>query len=174
MNKQDQGRAKGCDLWSVKIWKGDITYSYVSTSYASSQKVLIQPYNIRCLFVSWFVHPTWWSSEHIAVTRIRFLQAEIHNPIDYPVISSPIYFRPNTMTRLMVTPQIATVSRALRNWSPFSRGCYYEHEKDLQFFSVYSQQNCEIECRANRTLKHCGCAAHYDPSKSLKPEESLV
>lgn len=55
--------------------------------------------------------------------------------------------------------------KCVQYWTPFERGCYYPNEKPLKFFKVYTERNCETECRANKTLELCGCVAYYDPSE---------
>lgn len=73
----------------------------------------------------------------------------------------------------MVTPRLVSNSKTLRSWNPMARNCFYQHEKTLKFFKIYSLNNCQIECRANKTRELCGCVSHFDPSISLKPSVVL-
>lgn len=102
---------------------------------------------------------------HFLIKKPIFVQVQIHSFSDYPIFWSPIYLQSDTLVKIMLTPRIISTSEFLRYWTPFTRGCYYPHEKLLKFFKVYTAQNCEIECRANNTLKYCGCATYNDPSK---------
>ena len=86
----------------------------------------------------------------------------LHSPTDYPhmlkrFIQIPLQSRVN----IGVTPErIATKDRM--RWYPYKpdtpgRECYFNNERELKYFKVYTQQNCELECLANYTLNSCGC-----------------
>lgn len=51
-------------------------------------------------------------------------------------------------------------------WSPQKRGCYFENERYLRYFRIYTKNNCERECDANNTYDICGCAQLSQPSES--------
>jgi amiloride-sensitive sodium channel len=51
----------------------------------------------------------------------------------------------------------------LKKFSPQNRGCYFEDEKKLQFFSAYTKNNCEFECMTNYTFKVCNCVKFSMP-----------
>lgn len=36
-----------------------------------------------------------------------------------------------------------------------------EHEKHLEFYKTYNKVNCEQECLASTSLKHCGCVQFF-------------
>lgn len=61
---------------------------------------------------------------------------------------------------------VRTLSESMSSWSPNIRHCYYQHERTLKFFKIYSINNCEIECIANNTLNMCGCVAFFHPSEN--------
>lgn len=44
-----------------------------------------------------------------------------------------------------------------------SRQCFFNDERYLRYFKVYTQQNCELECLANFTLATCGCVKFSMP-----------
>lgn len=46
----------------------------------------------------------------------------------------------------------------------FRRQCFFDTERQLRFFKIYTQRNCELECLANFTVKTCGCAKFSMPS----------
>lgn len=56
-----------------------------------------------------------------------------------------------------------TTSEGLAKYPPNRRQCYFNNERSLQFFRVYTQNNCELECFANLTLKMCGCVKFSMP-----------
>lgn len=45
----------------------------------------------------------------------------------------------------------------LRKTSLHRRDCYFKGEKRLDFFQIYTKNNCENECKAKFMLKACGC-----------------
>jgi Amiloride-sensitive sodium channel len=70
-----------------------------------------------------------------------------------------------------VVPEIVRSDRNLRNLNADARKCYFDNEKTLKFFKIYSQKNCEIECFTNYTVDRCGCVAldqPYDYASGIK------
>lgn len=98
---------------------------------------------------------------------IILFQVIIHSPIESPPLYNSFFLRPSTYNVILATPEMVTVSEELRCWSPFARGCYFHNEKFLRFFKVYTLANCDLECRANKTRRLCGCAAFGHPSKYI-------
>lgn len=45
-----------------------------------------------------------------------------------------------------------------------SRQCYFNDERELQFYRVYNKPNCELECLANAVYHECGCVGFAAPS----------
>lgn len=43
----------------------------------------------------------------------------------------------------------------------FSRGCYFNNEKPLKFFKIYTPSNCQQECLSEKTLQQCNCVPFY-------------
>ena len=86
----------------------------------------------------------------------------LHSPTDYPhmmkrFIQIPLQKRVN----IGVSPERIATKERLR-WYPYKpdtpgRECYFNNERELKYFKVYTKQNCELECLANYTLKNCGC-----------------
>lgn len=50
---------------------------------------------------------------------------------------------------VLITPEIMRTDENLKNYSPDIRGCFYENEKKLKYFKIYSRRNCELECFAD-------------------------
>ncbi|KAL7035082.1 hypothetical protein ACKWTF_008218 [Chironomus riparius] len=59
-----------------------------------------------------------------------------------------------------------TADAGMRKFSPRSRGCYFEGEKQLKFFKTYTKALCEFECMTNYTLRKCGCVKFSMPRTS--------
>lgn len=62
-----------------------------------------------------------------------------------------------------------TADNGMRKFTPRSRGCYFEGEKQLRFFKTYTKALCEFECMTNYTLKVCGCVKFSMPRTSGTP-----
>ncbi len=45
------------------------------------------------------------------------------------------------------------------------RQCYFDGERQLKFFQIYTKANCKLECLTNMTLRYCRCSAFFMPSK---------
>lgn len=60
--------------------------------------------------------------------------------------------------------KIVTTSKALRSYAPMQRRCFYNSERQLRFFNLYTAHNCIVECLANFTEKECGCVQFSMPS----------
>ncbi|XP_059608072.1 pickpocket protein 28-like [Phlebotomus argentipes] len=88
----------------------------------------------------------------------------INTPVEVPSINGGYVRVPsNQETLIMLKPHLIHTSNTLRSYEPSGRQCYYESERYLRFFRVYTQLNCEMECVTNYTLTKCGCAAFYLP-----------
>ena len=52
-------------------------------------------------------------------------------------------------------------------WQKDNQICYFPHQKNLTYFSTYSQDNCLLECRVKKISKYCGCAPWFIPRKKV-------
>ncbi|RZF48040.1 hypothetical protein LSTR_LSTR002106 [Laodelphax striatellus] len=100
----------------------------------------------------------------------------IHNPAEpptaYSTIAQAVTDRGNY---IRIVPRVVTTSKELQSWSPKDRGCYFNDEKKLKYFKIYTMHNCEIECETNITLKECNCTffdqPHFHSTPTCKPNE---
>lgn len=100
--------------------------------------------------------------------KMYLLQLLLHNPADSPTILQPTaYVSSSSMLSISLNTNMIQATSKIKNWTPKTRNCYYQHEKKLKFFKIYTYHNCEVECRANNTLRVCGCNAFYQPSENL-------
>ncbi|CAO1408585.1 unnamed protein product [Diamesa serratosioi] len=82
----------------------------------------------------------------------------LHSPTDIPRFSKQYYRIPmKKEVSLSVKPQVIKTSNNLHNHKPEIRKCYFQNEKNLKYFKIYSQSNCELECLTNYTLDLCHC-----------------
>ncbi|XP_031639854.1 uncharacterized protein LOC116351846 [Contarinia nasturtii] len=61
-----------------------------------------------------------------------------------------------------------TKSEGLRYYSPEQRQCFFNSDRQLRFYKIYTQNNCESECLANFTRTMCGCVKFSMPSTNDK------
>jgi acid-sensing ion channel, other len=89
----------------------------------------------------------------------------LHTPVDFPFMMSYQYYAIpfQKETNIMIKPQMIYPSKRIRAYSPDNRQCYFEGEKKLQFFKIYSKSNCELECKTRFILKSCGCVKFSMP-----------
>nr|XP_034834374.1 pickpocket protein 28-like [Maniola hyperantus] len=82
----------------------------------------------------------------------------LHTPSDLPrpsqqYIRVPIY----QGVTIAFTATLEFTSDGLEVFTPFGRQCYFEDERSLAYFKLYTQSNCEYECLTNFTYARCGC-----------------
>jgi acid-sensing ion channel, other len=117
------------------------------------------------------VHKGW--INRICKGSIQGFKVFLHLPNEVPQMSKQFYLVPNQhIVSLRVIPRMITTVPELREVSVDKRQCFFSDERDLRFFISYTQNNCELECVANLTIKICGCQRFYMPSE-LKVESFL-
>jgi acid-sensing ion channel, other len=73
-------------------------------------------------------------------------------PGEIPQVSKQYFQVPLEQKVIMtVKPNMMTTSKGLTDYSPDQRQCYFNNERNLKFFKVYTQSNCELECLTNFT-----------------------
>uniref|UniRef100_A0A182J6D0 Uncharacterized protein n=1 Tax=Anopheles atroparvus TaxID=41427 RepID=A0A182J6D0_ANOAO len=88
----------------------------------------------------------------------------LHSSSEYPQVSRQYYRVPlHQEVIISVKPQMITTSDGLRDYTPERRQCFFNEERHLKYFKVYTQQNCELECSTNYTLQRCGCVKFSMP-----------
>lgn len=94
----------------------------------------------------------------------------LHTPGEIPRVSKQ-YFRVPLSTEVVVSvkPNMITTSEGLSDYAPERRQCFFNNERNLTFFKVYTQNNCELECLAAFTYKECGCVKFSMPRNSTTP-----
>ncbi|XP_048479067.1 pickpocket protein 28 [Plutella xylostella] len=91
----------------------------------------------------------------------------LHNPADLPHSSVHSYAAlPRQLSSLALTFHSTTTSHNLRKYHPEVRQCYFQSERFLRYFHIYTQNNCMLECRANYTFHRCECVPFYLPYKN--------
>lgn len=90
------------------------------------------------------------------------------NEIMLPV-HQEVYVEFRKKKDMILTAKSYTADEGMRKFSPISRGCYFEGEKQLKFFKTYTKALCEFECMTNYTLNVCGCVKFSMPRTSNTP-----
>lgn len=84
----------------------------------------------------------------------------LHTPGEIPDYQHPSQIYASDVTSISITPELTT-SYGLRSWPPDKRRCFFNFERQLRFYKIYSQRNCEEECLSNYTKSHCGCVLFH-------------
>ncbi|GAB0097251.1 pickpocket protein 28 [Sergentomyia squamirostris] len=88
----------------------------------------------------------------------------LHTPAEIPQVSRHYISIPlNQVITVSVKPSMFSTSKALKNYEPTRRQCYFNHERQLHFFRIYTQRNCNLECLSLYTKKKCGCVRFFMP-----------
>jgi amiloride-sensitive sodium channel len=64
---------------------------------------------------------------------------------------------------VLIIPEITQTDENLRSFTPEERGCYFEGERKLKYFKVYSRRNCELETLSEFLKEHdvFNCTSFY-------------
>lgn len=72
-----------------------------------------------------------------------------------------------TDAQITIKPELVTTSDGLHSYRPSLRKCFFTGERQLKFYQIYTQHNCERECLANFTKAVCDCVKFNMPSKNF-------
>ncbi|XP_063915458.1 pickpocket protein 28-like [Zophobas morio] len=97
-------------------------------------------------------------------SSIQGYKIQIHHPAMLPRVKQQHFRIPLDQAVIAATmPTMIQTSEAVKSYKPERRQCYFPSERNLKYFKIYTQQNCQIECKTNYTLKVCGCVDFYMP-----------
>ncbi|EDV99610.1 pickpocket protein 28 [Drosophila grimshawi] len=95
---------------------------------------------------------------------VQGFKVSLHAPDDVPQVSKQFVRIPMGREVLIaVKPNMITTSSGIAEYHPLRRQCFLSHERQLRFFKIYSESNCQLECQANFTLSQCGCVKFSMP-----------
>uniref|UniRef100_A0A182IM43 Pickpocket n=1 Tax=Anopheles atroparvus TaxID=41427 RepID=A0A182IM43_ANOAO len=87
-----------------------------------------------------------------------------HSPTESPKITDYAQYIPvGSENRIIITPKINDAAEKIRKVVQSQRQCVFANEANLTYYSVYSRNNCELECEAKLILENCGCVLYYLP-----------
>lgn len=84
----------------------------------------------------------------------------VHPPDEPPLFlfkSDAIEFDSGKIIEVFVTPNVITTDPDLQSIDVEDRVCFLDGEKQLRFFKIYTQKNCQMECFSNFSSQICGC-----------------
>lgn len=88
----------------------------------------------------------------------------LHLPSELPRFDKQFWKFPlEKAASLIVRPTYIRTDEQLTRYDIDVRKCYFDGEKVLKYFKIYTRTNCQIECAASITLKKCGCIHHSSP-----------
>ncbi|CAH1959276.1 unnamed protein product [Acanthoscelides obtectus] len=88
----------------------------------------------------------------------------LHFPSCYPDVTENHFTVPlgQSVTGVII-PHMIKTSEGVKRFHPQTRDCYFQSERPLKYFKVYTQANCLLECKTNYTLDICGCVGFHMP-----------
>lgn len=86
----------------------------------------------------------------------------IHSPFEFPNDNDFISLDDNFEYIVSITPTITKADDNLKALPIDARKCYFDGERELKFFKIYTHKNCEFECLSEKLYKKCDCVPfHY-------------
>jgi amiloride-sensitive sodium channel len=90
----------------------------------------------------------------------------VYPPFEFPGEYDDVYanrFYYGQDLEVLITPEVIKSDESLRKFPPEKRNCYFEGEKELKMFKIYSRRNCELECLTDYYLQNneTECVPYY-------------
>ncbi|XP_053679170.1 pickpocket protein 28-like [Anopheles nili] len=96
--------------------------------------------------------------DYLCGNSFQGFKVHLHPPDQYPRMVYQFFRIPLSQeVSVSVDPLLFDTSPNVRWYNPKRRLCFYNHERHLKYFKVYTKYNCDIECLSNYTLEMCGC-----------------
>lgn len=96
--------------------------------------------------------------DHLCTGPTRGFKVAFHAPFEVPQVWKKYYHvAPKQSIDFLISPKVMTASSGLSSLSSEIRKCFFDSERSLKYFKVYTQQNCALECLSNFTASLCGC-----------------
>ncbi|XP_035786527.1 pickpocket protein 28-like [Anopheles albimanus] len=92
------------------------------------------------------------------------IDIHIHSPLDFPFkLHKPLSLTSGTQAHLTVQPNMIRTQRYLKYFAASMTGCYSQIQNPLQLFSIYTPNNCELECHTTLYHEQRGCVLEHMP-----------
>uniref|UniRef100_A0A336MK79 CSON000426 protein n=1 Tax=Culicoides sonorensis TaxID=179676 RepID=A0A336MK79_CULSO len=92
----------------------------------------------------------------------------IHNPNEVPWNTRFVHtlsFDDFRQADLKITPKAIKSDAYIKKLSPEKRKCCFKDECPLEFFKIYTKNNCLLECYMKRMFRPCNCSTFDLPRK---------
>jgi acid-sensing ion channel, other len=140
--------ANSSELLNFSQFSNDFRYEF---NMGSSRKTKKKPWSTGSrefdgLYVKFYM------DESLNMRRTcRISSFMVHHPSELPLTNALEIFEYGYEINVFITPQIIRSDPDLISLTPEERNCYFDGERKLKYFKVYTQGNCELEC-----LSHAG------------------
>ncbi|XP_015838363.2 pickpocket protein 28-like [Tribolium castaneum] len=102
-----------------------------------------------------------------ACTSMQGYRVLLHTPIRVPRPSQQFFQLPLDQRVVgAIHPIMITTSESVKKFRPEKRECYFQTDRKLKYFKIYSSLNCRFECLTNYTLDVCGCVSFFMPREN--------
>ncbi|KAG5873242.1 hypothetical protein JTB14_009547 [Gonioctena quinquepunctata] len=88
----------------------------------------------------------------------------LHSPYNIPNV--PDYFFTVPLKQKVIgtiIPEVIKTSTDVKMFEASKRDCFFQSDRRLKFFRIYSQGNCLLECKTDFVLSVCGCVGFHMP-----------
>ncbi|KAG4077291.1 hypothetical protein HA402_009920 [Bradysia odoriphaga] len=104
----------------------------------------------------------------------REVKLLVHKSIDFPSDLSVVEMLSHqSENNVHIYPSITKCSSAVQALSFDERDCILSTEKHLRVFQKYTENNCNVECRAGQIIRLCGCLPYNYRLNSRSSKKSL-
>lgn len=88
----------------------------------------------------------------------------LHSPFELPKaydLNDYCDFDYQKVITVLIHPEVIYTDESLRSVSPEKRNCFFDGERELKFFKIYTKNNCEMECLSEITQRIVNCTNFY-------------
>lgn len=119
------------------------------------------PYN--GLTVTLYLNPM--DLDYLCQGAVQGFKVVLHSPSEIPQPSKNFFRVPLDQEVLVsVKPNMVETTVELQKYAPNRKLCYLNSERSLEFFKVYTQRHCRLECISKYMEEACGCVYFSLPS----------
>ena len=102
-------------------------------------------------------------------TDIFLVQVYVGQPAEFPAINKKaIVIEPGREHFLSLNTQIISANTKIKSLTAEERNCFFPNEGNLEFYDLYSYDNCLLECKIKITEKSLNCTPWFLPHRSLE------
>jgi hypothetical protein len=87
----------------------------------------------------------------------------IHPSNEIALEHSTVEFAYGISFDILITPKIIQTDSDLKRLKPLIRNCYFDDERKLKYFKIYSLSSCQLECQSFIFFNHCNCIPFFLP-----------